>query len=131
MIDVTDLSKSYGPIEALRGVTFHIAPGEIVGLLGPNGAGTTTTIKILTGYLQPVDGTVHVNGLDVLTHTREVQADMVALGTVGRAGLGHLLRGSVAERILHRAKVPVLTVRACPAARPGRHAGDLRHSTPA
>jgi len=76
MIDVTDLSKSYGPIEALRGVTFHIAPGEIVGLLGPNGAGKTTTIKILTGYLQPDDGTVHVNGLDVLTHTREVQADI-------------------------------------------------------
>jgi ABC-2 type transport system ATP-binding protein len=76
MIDVTDLSKSYGPIEALCGVTFHIAPGEIVGLLGPNGAGKTTTIKILTGYLQPDDGTVHVNGLDVLTHTREVQADI-------------------------------------------------------
>jgi ABC-2 type transport system ATP-binding protein len=76
MIDVTDLSKSYGPIEALHGVTFHIAPGEIVGLLGPNGAGKTTTIKILTGYLQPDDGTVHVNGLDVLTHTREVQADI-------------------------------------------------------
>jgi len=76
MIDVTDLTKSYGPIEALRGVTFYIAPGEIVGLLGPNGAGKTTTIKILTGYLQPDDGTVRVNGLDVLTHTREVQAQI-------------------------------------------------------
>ena len=76
MIDVTDLTKSYGPIEALRGVTFHIAQGEIVGLLGPNGAGKTTAIKILTGYLQPDDGTVLVNGLDVLTHTREVQAQI-------------------------------------------------------
>jgi len=76
MIDVTDLTKSYGPIEALRGVTFHVAPGEIVGLLGPNGAGKTTTIKILTGYLQPDGGTAYVNGLDVLTHTREVQADI-------------------------------------------------------
>jgi ABC-2 type transport system ATP-binding protein len=74
MIDVTDLTKSYGPIEALRGVTFHITPGEIVGLLGPNGAGKTTAIQILTGYLHPDDGTVYVNGLDVLTHTREVQA---------------------------------------------------------
>jgi ABC-2 type transport system ATP-binding protein len=74
MIKVTDLTKSYGPVEALRGVTFHIAPGEIVGLLGPNGAGKTTIMKILTGYLQPDDGTVYVNGLDVLTHTREVQA---------------------------------------------------------
>jgi len=76
MIDVTDVTKSYGPVEALRGVTFHIAPGEIVGLLGPNGAGKTTTIKILTGYLQPDDGTVYVNELDVLTHTREVQAQI-------------------------------------------------------
>ncbi len=74
MIDVSDLTKSYGPIEALRGVSFHIAPGEIVGLLGPNGAGKTTIIKILTGYLHPDAGTVMVDGLDVLTHTREVQA---------------------------------------------------------
>jgi len=73
MIDVTDLTKSYGPIEALRGVTFHVASGEIVGLLGPNGAGKTTIMKILTGYLQPDGGTVYVNGLDVLTHTRQVQ----------------------------------------------------------
>jgi len=74
MIDVHDVAKSYGPIEALRRVTFHIAPGEIVGMLGPNGAGKTTTIKILTGYLHPDEGTVIVNDLDVLTHTREVQA---------------------------------------------------------
>ncbi|MFQ6100169.1 MAG: ABC transporter ATP-binding protein [Anaerolineae bacterium] len=76
MIDVTDLTKSYGPVEALRGIAFHVAPGEIVGLLGPNGAGKTTTIKILTGYLQPDDGNVTVNGLDVLTHTRQVQAQI-------------------------------------------------------
>ena len=74
MIEVVDLFKSYGPIEALRGISFHVAPGEIVGLLGPNGAGKSTAIKILTGYLQPDSGTVKVNGLDVLTHTREVQA---------------------------------------------------------
>jgi len=76
MIQVTDLTKSYGPIEALGGVTFHIAPGEIVGLLGPNGAGKTTILKILTGYLQPDDGNVCVNGLDVLAHTRQVQAQI-------------------------------------------------------
>jgi ABC-2 type transport system ATP-binding protein len=76
MIDVVDLAKSYGPIEALRGVSFNIADGEIVGLLGPNGAGKTTIIKILTGYLQPDAGDVHVNGLDVLIHTRQVQAQI-------------------------------------------------------
>jgi ABC-2 type transport system ATP-binding protein len=74
MIEAVDLSKAYGPIEALKGVSFNVASGEVVGLLGPNGAGKSTTIKILTGYLQPDDGQVTVNGLDVLTHTREVQA---------------------------------------------------------
>ena len=76
MIEVTDLTKSYGPIQALSGVSFNIAEGEIVGLLGPNGAGKTTIIKILTGYLQPDEGIVHVNGLDVLEHQREVQAQI-------------------------------------------------------
>ncbi len=76
MIDVANLSKSYGAIEALRDVSFKIADGEIVGLLGPNGAGKTTIIKILTGYLQPNAGTVLINGLDVLEHTREVQAQI-------------------------------------------------------
>ncbi len=74
MIDVTDLTKSYGDVQALRGVSFHVAAGEIVGLLGPNGAGKTTIMKILTGYLQPDDGSAIVDGLDVLTHTQEVQA---------------------------------------------------------
>ncbi len=76
MIDASHLSKAYGPIEALRDVSFSIAAGEIVGLLGPNGAGKTTIIKILTGYLQPDAGTALVNGLDVLEHTREVQAQI-------------------------------------------------------
>lgn len=76
MIDVKDITKSYGPIEALRGISFDIASGEIVGLLGPNGAGKTTTIKILTGSLQPDDGVVKVNDLDVLEHTQEVQAQI-------------------------------------------------------
>ncbi len=76
MIDVSALSKAYGPIQALRGVSFNIAEGEIVGLLGPNGAGKTTIIKILTGYLQPDDGVVMINGLDVLEQTRAVQAQI-------------------------------------------------------
>jgi ABC-2 type transport system ATP-binding protein len=74
MIEIVNLTKSYGPIEALRGITFSVASGEIVGLLGPNGAGKSTAIRILTGYLQPDGGTVKVDGLDVLTHTREIQA---------------------------------------------------------
>lgn len=76
MIDVLDLTKSYGPIRALEGVSFSVKSGEIVGLLGPNGAGKTTFIKILTGYLQPDAGTVTVDGRDVQEHTRAVQAEI-------------------------------------------------------
>lgn len=74
MINVKDLTKSYGLIEALRGIDFEVSAGEIVGLLGPNGAGKSTAIRILTGYLHPDKGTVEIDGLDVLTHTRDVQA---------------------------------------------------------
>lgn len=74
MIKVSDLSKSYGNIRALRGVNFEVGAGEIVGLLGPNGAGKSTTIKILTGYLHPDSGGVEIDGLDVLTQTRAVQS---------------------------------------------------------
>ncbi|MBP7686683.1 MAG: ATP-binding cassette domain-containing protein [Thermoflexales bacterium] len=74
MIDAQNLSKAYGDVQALDDVSFEVKAGEIVGLLGPNGAGKTTAIKILTGFLQPDEGTVTIDGLDVLTHTLEVQA---------------------------------------------------------
>lgn len=74
MIDARNLSKAYGEVQALDDVSFEVKAGEIVGLLGPNGAGKTTAIKILTGFLQPDEGTVIIDGLDVLTHTLEVQA---------------------------------------------------------
>lgn len=73
MIDVTDISKSYGSTQALSGVSFHVESGEIIGLLGPNGAGKTTMMRVLTGFLQPDEGQVTVDGLDVLTDTLEVQ----------------------------------------------------------
>lgn len=74
MIQVSNLTKSYGDIKALDDVSFNVETGEVVGLLGPNGAGKSTCIKILTGYLQPDEGEVTVDNLDVLTRTREVQA---------------------------------------------------------
>lgn len=73
MIEVQNLTKSYGAVQALRDISFSLQEGEIVGLLGPNGAGKTTTIKILTGYIQPDSGEVRIDGLDVLTHTKEIQ----------------------------------------------------------
>lgn len=73
MIEVTNLSKSYGSTQALRGVSFRVESGEIIGLLGPNGAGKTTMMRVLTGFLQPDEGQATVDGLDVLTDTLEVQ----------------------------------------------------------
>ncbi len=74
MINVTDLSKSYGRIRVLKGISFDVSAGEVIGLLGPNGAGKTTMMKILTGYLQPDEGRVMVDGLDVLTEANQVQS---------------------------------------------------------
>src|SRR5688572_53054 len=74
MINAENLTKSYGPIEALRGVSFDIGAGQVVGLLGPNGAGKSTTIKILTGCMHPDDGSVVIDGVDVLAHPLDVQS---------------------------------------------------------
>jgi ABC-2 type transport system ATP-binding protein len=76
LIEANDLSKSYGPVQALKDASFKISAGEIVGLLGPNGAGKTTLIKLLTGYLQPDTGTALVNGVDVLKDPQGVQANI-------------------------------------------------------
>ena len=73
MIEVTNLRKSYGKLEALRGISFSIQRGEVVGLLGPNGAGKTTAMKILVGYLLPNDGRVTVAGFDVTVDPLAVQ----------------------------------------------------------
>ncbi len=74
MIEVADLKKSYGLVKALQGVGFNVRQGEIVGLLGPNGAGKTTLIKLMTGFLQPDEGHVFIDGLDVVGQTRAVQS---------------------------------------------------------
>jgi ABC-2 type transport system ATP-binding protein len=63
-ISVTDLHKSYGSYEALRGIDFQIETGEVFGLLGPNGAGKTTTVEILEGYRTRDGGEVSVLGVD-------------------------------------------------------------------
>jgi ABC-2 type transport system ATP-binding protein len=63
-ITVSDLRKSYGQVEAVRGVSFEIEQGEVFGLLGPNGAGKTTTVEILEGYRKRDGGSVSVLGAD-------------------------------------------------------------------
>jgi ABC-2 type transport system ATP-binding protein len=65
-IQIENLSKSYGTIRALSGVSFTVSKGEVIGLLGPNGAGKTTLMKVITGYLEPDDGDVTIHGVDVV-----------------------------------------------------------------
>src|SRR5690606_14583904 len=64
MVSVRDLRKRYGPVEAVRGISFEIQRGEIFGLLGPNGAGKTTTIECILGLREPDAGTIEIAGLD-------------------------------------------------------------------
>jgi ABC-2 type transport system ATP-binding protein len=63
-LEVRDLRKSYGAVEAVRGITFAVERGEVFGLLGPNGAGKTTTVEILEGYRARDGGEVQVLGVD-------------------------------------------------------------------
>ena len=73
MIEVRNLGKRYGSLEAVRGVDFSINPGEVVGLLGPNGAGKTTIMKILTCYMFPSFGTATINDLDIFDKPLEIK----------------------------------------------------------
>lgn len=79
MIEVKNLTKAYGALQALRDVSFAIQRGEIVGFLGPNGAGKSTTMKIITGFIPQSDGTVTVDG-------RDISADAIAV----RKRIGYL-----------------------------------------
>jgi ABC-2 type transport system ATP-binding protein len=65
MIEATDLTKNYGSFRALDKVSFEVKRGEVVGFLGPNGAGKSTTMRILTCFIAPTQGTARVNGSDV------------------------------------------------------------------
>jgi ABC-2 type transport system ATP-binding protein len=73
IIEVHDLWKRYGAVEAVRGVSFDVSPGEVFGFLGPNGAGKTTTIRILATLLAPSSGRVILNGYDVMRQPTEVR----------------------------------------------------------
>ena len=65
MLEVKDISKNFGPIQAVKGISFAVGKGEVLGFLGPNGAGKTTTMRMITGFLPPTSGTASVCGHDV------------------------------------------------------------------
>jgi len=64
VLSVSGLTKTYGDVEAVRGISFDVGDGEVFGLVGPNGAGKTSTLKTLAGLLEPTSGSVVVNGYD-------------------------------------------------------------------
>src|SRR3989441_466457 len=73
MIEVDHLSKYYGPVIAIRDLSFSVEKGEILGFLGPNGAGKTTTMRILTGFMAASSGRAMVAGYDVFAQALEVR----------------------------------------------------------
>jgi ABC-2 type transport system ATP-binding protein len=73
MIEVENLSKSYGPTLAVSAVSFSVQKGEVLGFLGPNGAGKTTTMRVITGFLPPTEGKVRVAGYDVVDQPLEAK----------------------------------------------------------
>ncbi len=98
-IEVDDLRKSYGDVEAVRGLSFSVQPGEVYGLLGPNGAGKTTTVEILEGYRRRSAGEVRVLGHDPAVRDRELQARVgIVLQSSGRLPARDRARGGRALR---------------------------------
>lgn len=76
MIEVSNLYKNYGTHEALRGISFSVADGEILGFLGSNGAGKSTTMNILTGCITPTAGKTLINGVDILDDPMRAKKDI-------------------------------------------------------
>jgi ABC-2 type transport system ATP-binding protein len=72
-IQIQDLRKDYGQVQAIKGISQHIESGQIYGLLGPNGAGKTTLIRLLIGSIKPTSGQISVFGLDPIKKKRQLR----------------------------------------------------------
>ena len=86
LLEVTNLSRHFGGLAALDGVSFDVASGEVMGLVGPNGSGKTTLLNVVSGRLAPLDGEVRLQGRPVTRHTPE------AICRAGIAGTFQLAR---------------------------------------
>ncbi len=115
LLEVRDLSREFGPVRAVDGLTFEVREGEIVGLLGPNGAGKTTAMRMLVGYLVPTSGSVRLAGGDVFREGARIKhelgylpenvplyGEMTVQEYLGMAALLKGLRGPEARREIDR-----------------------------
>ena len=128
MIEVEALRKSYDGVAAVRGVSFHVPAGEVLGLVGPNGAGKTTTLRCVAGIIAPTAGRVRVAGIDIAAAPVEAKRRLAGDGHRrrrrrgrgrGDRRLGHPLRAlRRPERRGHRAPRPAAGPPVTPA--PGR-----------
>ena len=73
MVRIENLSKNFGQVKAVKSISFELKDGEIVGFLGANGAGKSTTLKMITGYISPTAGNVHVDGMNIIDDHLEIQ----------------------------------------------------------
>ena len=73
MIEVKNITKKYGSFTAVDNISFDVKDGEVVGLLGKNGAGKSTTMNVITGFIEPTEGTVIVNGYDIMKKTKKAK----------------------------------------------------------
>ena len=73
MIEVKNVTKKYGKFTAVDNISFTVKDGEVVGFLGPNGAGKSTTMNMITGFIEPTDGTIEVNGYDIMKKTKKAK----------------------------------------------------------
>ena len=69
MIELQQLTKRFGDSEVVKGLTFDVAEGTVLGFLGPNGAGKSTTMKMITGFLEPSAGCARIYGHDAVSYT--------------------------------------------------------------
>lgn len=115
MIEVQSLTKHFGPIRAVDGMSFSVERGEVLGFLGPNGAGKSTTMKMITGFVTPTSGTAAVCGHDIrkapiaaksrigyLPEGAPLYADMTARGFLKFVGASRGLRGAERARAVDR-----------------------------
>ncbi len=110
MIEVDNLTKSYGPRSAIQGLTFQVNKGEVVGFLGPNGAGKTTTMNILCCILPATSGTAKVCGFDSFDQSYEIRKRIGYLPETppvyGDMTVGKYLEFAAGLRDVPRSKIP-------------------------